>query len=79
MIDWSVDLLIDWLQETKPQPELPTARYLSILAEGAERRGVDAGHVAWLRGQKAIPRKSPDEFVGFVVPELPDHANKLTM
>ena len=69
-----------WPQETKPPPELPTARYLSILAEGAERHRVDPGHVAWLRGQEAIPRKAPEEFVGFVVPELPDqvrHAREL--
>eukprot|EP00966_Prymnesium_polylepis_P042653 991074-Prymnesium_polylepis.1 len=64
--------------DAPPEPALPAARYLSILAEGAALHGVDAAHVEALRAQPSIARKPPYEFEAFQLPEEQEQ-QKLTM
>ena len=45
--------------------ELPTERYLDIIAQGCESHGVDTNWVAFVRSHACIPRKDASEFVSF--------------
>lgn len=55
------------LQNNKPtiKHELPTERYLDIIAQGCESHGVDPKWVEFVRSHKCVPRKSAYEFSSF--------------
>jgi hypothetical protein len=53
---------------TPPKPikhELPTERYLDIIAQGCESHGVDPKWVQFIRTHACIPRKDASEFCSF--------------
>lgn len=55
------------LRNNKPsiKHELPTERYLDIIAQGCESHGVDPKWVDFIRQHKCIPRKNACEFSSF--------------
>lgn len=45
--------------------ELPTERYLDIIAQGCVSHGVEPAWVEFVRNHKCVPRKPPTEFFSF--------------
>lgn len=54
----------------------PTARYIQIMSEGAESYGVKKEYVDWLKNHEKQPRKDPNDFQFY---PLPENAPTMTM
>ncbi len=47
----------------------PSERYLDLLMDGCKQHGVEQSYIDWLKTHEVIPRRKPEEFVGFPLPE----------
>jgi predicted heme/steroid binding protein len=55
------------LDRSKPAG-LPSERYLDIISQGLKHFAVDQAYIEWIKSQKCIPRKKPDEFASLALP-----------
>lgn len=53
---------------TKPSA-LPGERYLDIIARGCQHYGVQQHYIDWLKAQPCVPRRKPEDYRTFPIPE----------